>query len=75
MTPLLTIIPALADAKQYILGILPNFWAIKGMLNLALNSTHASNLNFYLYLLIGSIYSIIISILSLKVFIKKSGIK
>ncbi|HOI46154.1 MAG TPA: hypothetical protein PLR26_00320 [Bacilli bacterium] len=75
MTPLLAIIPALADAKQYILGILPNFWAIKGMLNLALNSTHASNLNFYLYLLIGSIYSVLISILSLKVFIKKSGIK
>jgi fluoroquinolone transport system permease protein len=75
MTPLLAIIPALTDVKQYILGIIPNFWAIKAMLNLALNSSEPSNLNFYIYLVIGAVYSILISVVSLKFFIKKSELK
>jgi len=75
MTPLLAIIPALTDVKQYILGILPNFWAVKGMLNVALGSTEPSNLSFALYMIIGAAYSIIVSIICLRFFLKKSELK
>jgi len=75
MAPLLIVLPAFSDAKQYILGILPNFWAIKGVLNIALQSTEPSNLSFIGYLAFGGVYSVFISIIALNFFVKKSGLK
>jgi fluoroquinolone transport system permease protein len=71
MLPVLTVLDFFKDVKQYLLGFAFNFWPIKAMLNEATNSHQKSNLNYYLYMLIGSIYSIIIFIVCLRMFIRK----
>ncbi len=75
MLPLLTLLPAFQDWKQYLLGVVPNFWTIKPILNLALSSQEASNLNFYLYMLIGSGYMIVLALLCYRLFLKKAYLK
>lgn len=70
--PLLTLIPFFQDGKQFLLGFAPNFWFVKAMLNVATNSI--DNMNFYIYILIGVIYAIIIIALSFKMFIKKVNV-
>lgn len=67
--PMLTLIPFFQDSKQFLLGFAPNFWSVKGMINVATNNN--SNFNFYLYMLIGSIFSVLLIIFALKLFIKK----
>lgn len=71
MIPVLSLLSTFSDTKQYILGIVPNFWAVKGLLNSALASQESSNLNYYIYLLFGVIYSLLISIISYKIFTKR----
>ena len=74
MIPVLVIFNFFQDAKQFILGIAPNFWAVKAMFNEALTHpdySEPSNLNFYLYLLIGAIYLIFLSAICLRIFVKK----
>lgn len=73
MLPLLLLLPAFQDGKQYLFGILPNFWSIKAMLNLALPSVvHATNLTFGWYMVIGSIYPIGLGAWMLRVFLRKT---
>jgi fluoroquinolone transport system permease protein len=72
MLPLLSLLDAFQDGKQYLLGIVPNFWTIKPILNLALSSSHSSNLSFYVYLAIGSVYMILLAFLCYKLFIKRA---
>lgn len=73
MIPALTLLNFFKDWKQYLLGFAPNFWPIKAMLNEAMGelATHSSNLNYYLYMVIGTIYFLFLSIVSLRFFIKK----
>jgi len=71
LIPTLSLLGLFSGAKQYILGIAPNFWTVKAMLNVATMSVDKSDLNFYLYMLIGAIYSIVISVFSLKLFLKR----
>ncbi|MFA5467234.1 MAG: hypothetical protein WC251_05215, partial [Candidatus Izemoplasmatales bacterium] len=75
MLPLLTLINAFQDGKQYLLGIVPNFWTIKPILNLALSLDHPSDLSFYGYILIGSIYMIGLAFLCYRFFIKRAYLK
>jgi len=71
MLPMLILLDTFQDAKQYIFGIFPNFWPLKALLNLTLNSTSNANLDFWLYMLIGTIYPIALGYFALKVFLKK----
>lgn len=71
LIPALSILNVFSGYKQYILGITPNFWPIKAMLNMATLNQDGSNLNYFFYMLIGSIYFISISLLSFKLFIKR----
>lgn len=71
LIPMLSLLSAFQDGKQYILGILPNFWTIKPLLNEALSLSHGSDLSFYVYLLIGALYSLALSALCLRFFLKR----
>ncbi|MBU0997369.1 MAG: hypothetical protein KKE16_04915 [Firmicutes bacterium] len=82
LIPLLALLNMFKDAKQYILGIVPNFWAMKALLNELMNEvntvmgiTNSSNLNFYWYMVIGAVYTILIGYVCLRFFIKKSNLK
>lgn len=72
MLPVLMILNFFSDIKQYILGVIPSFWPIKAMLNVATSNSNPSNLNYFIYMLIGAIYMIFLTSLMLKVFIKKT---
>jgi len=71
MLPVLTILKIFQNQFQYILGILPNFWPLKAMLNEATQSNDSSNLSYYGYMLIGIIYFALIFIFSFRNFRKR----
>jgi fluoroquinolone transport system permease protein len=71
MIPMLLLLNSFQDGKQYIFAIFPNFWSMKALLNLSLNLQSSANLNFWVYMVIGTIYPILLGIFALKVFIKK----
>jgi fluoroquinolone transport system permease protein len=71
MLPVLSLLNIFKNAKQYLLGILPNFWPIKAMMNEATMSSEQSNLNYYLYMLIGGLYFLIIFIFTFRLYLKR----
>ncbi|MGD9887113.1 MAG: hypothetical protein AB7T03_04030 [Bacilli bacterium] len=73
MIPGLTLLPAFTDRLQYLLGIVPNFWPLKAILNVATNSQNVANLPFAWYMIIGVVYQIIITIVALKLLVKKTS--
>ncbi len=75
MVPELVLLNAFSDWKQYLLGFAPNFWPLKGLLNLALGSQTSSDLPYWAYLLIGAVYMIILGSVSIRFFIKKTGLE
>jgi fluoroquinolone transport system permease protein len=74
MIPALVLINSFSDWKQYILGIAPNFWPVKALLNLALGSNDQYDLSFWLYLLVGSLYMIACAYIFIRIFIKKAAL-
>jgi fluoroquinolone transport system permease protein len=75
LIPMLALLDSLQDAKQYFLGVAPNFWPVKALLNLALQSNAAANLDFWLYMLIGTLYPLALGILAMRAFVRKTGLK
>ncbi len=75
MIPMLALLNIFKDGKQYILGLAPNFWPTKALLNQALNSNEPSDISFALYLIIGAVYMLILAFISLKAFLKKAQVK
>lgn len=71
MLPLLMMLEAFSGAKQYILGIMPNFWSVKAIYNVVMGSTSQYDISFLLYMIIGSVMSILFSILFYRLFNKK----
>ena len=72
MTPMLVLLGAFQDAKQYILGFLPNFWHTKAIFNVATSSDATSNLPFIVYLLIGSALMFTLGAWMYKIFLKQN---
>ncbi len=72
LVPALMILKTFQGPMQYLLGISPNFWAIRGMLLNLMPTENGADLNYPLYLLIGAAYNILLLILSYKLFLKKS---
>jgi len=75
MLPLLTLLNAFMDWKQYLLGVLPNFWTIKPLLNLVLSVDSTSNLPFFGYMIIGGVYALGLSLLAYRMFLKRANLK
>lgn len=69
--PLLLLLPAFSGAKQYILSILPNFWASKALAIQLMAENNPDNLSAALYLLIGAGYSMLAIVFAWRLFIKK----
>ncbi len=75
MIPMLSILNSLQDWRQYFLGIAPNFWPVKALLNLAMSSSNTANIDFWAYLLIGTIYPLALGAFAMRTFVRKSGLK
>jgi fluoroquinolone transport system permease protein len=75
MIPALVLLNVFSDWKQYFLGFAPNFWPLKGLLNLALGSQASSDLPYWAYLAIGAIYMIVLGGLAIRFYIKKTGLE
>lgn len=73
MIPMLILLDNFQDGKQYIFGVFPNFWPTKAILNIAINSQNNANLDFWIYLLIGAIYPLVLGFFALKGFVKKQS--
>lgn len=71
MLPLLMMLEFFNGGTQYILAFLPHFWCTKALYNIALNNTNQANLSFWLYNLIGLIYTIGITIIAYGYFNRK----
>jgi fluoroquinolone transport system permease protein len=69
--PLLLLIPSLNSANQYFLGIFPNFWLIKGLMVKLNLLTSSSDLSYSAYIIIGSIFSLLLTYLSYRLFLRK----
>jgi len=69
--PAVLVLPTMQDFKQYIIGILPTFWATKGLMVHAGYLSHDHNLTVSLYMLIGIVYSLLLSLLSYRFFEKR----
>ena len=69
--PLLLLLPAFHGARQYFLGIFPNFWASKALTILLLAEKHPANLSFALYLLIGAAFSLLVTAWAFGMFCRK----
>jgi fluoroquinolone transport system permease protein len=72
MVPALMILETFQGGMQYVLGIFPNFWAIRGMFLEFLPAENAANLSFPLYLLIGGAYNVMLLVAAYRLFLKKA---
>jgi fluoroquinolone transport system permease protein len=73
MLPALILLNGFQDWKQYLLGIVPNFWPVKAFINEAFGTSQPSDLSFEGYLIVGGLYMLLIAYLSIQYFIKRSG--
>ena len=72
LVPALLVLEAFQGGFQYLLGIFPNFWAIKGIMLELVPISNSANLSFLAYLIIGAAYNILILIAAYKFFLKKA---
>ena len=71
LAPILLLMPAFSGGLQYALGIFPNFWAAKGLLQVLYPLHSPANLSYGLYVAIGTAYNLLILIASFRFFVKK----
>ncbi|HPT36463.1 MAG TPA: hypothetical protein PK309_08050 [Bacillota bacterium] len=72
LVPALMILETFQGGLQYVLGIFPNFWAVKGMLLELMPVQNQANLSYPLYLLIGGAYNVILIVVAYRLFFKKA---
>lgn len=71
LVPTFVMLESMQDAKQYILGLVPTFWSVKGLLESAAIASHEVNLSPVLYFIIGTVYSFALTSLLVHQFIKR----
>lgn len=72
LVPALMVLETFQGKLQYLLGLFPNFWAIKGMLVNFMPMADSSDLSFPVYLLIGCVYNLILLAVAYRLFLKKA---
>jgi fluoroquinolone transport system permease protein len=75
MLPMLMMLDAFRGVRQYILGIMPNFWTVKALYNIALGDNSQYNLPFFVYMVIGAVFSLLLAVLFYRLFNKKLQIQ
>ena len=71
LVPVLLLMPAFSGGLQYALGVFPNFWAAKGLLQVLYPLQSPANLHYNLYMVIGTAYNLLILYASFRFFLKK----
>ncbi|NLO10052.1 MAG: hypothetical protein GX129_09340 [Clostridiales bacterium] len=71
MVPALMIMNTFEGGMQYVLGIFPNFWAVKGLMMELIPNNNSANLSFFVYIFIGAVYNILILVVTYRLFLKK----
>lgn len=71
LLPVLVVLEPLQDARQYLLGIMPSFWPLKGLMVDAGLLANRANLSFGVYLLIGLLWSLAVFVFFLRLFYHK----
>lgn len=71
LLPMLIILDSFKGGLQYVLGIFPNFWSAKAMFNALIQTRSSSDLDFIWYMVIGAAYSLVILVVSYRLFLKK----
>jgi len=71
LAPIIMVLNTFRDGLQYLLGIFPNFWSIKAILNELYPIQSNANLPYYGYLGFGVISSLLILIICYSMFKKK----
>lgn len=72
LVPILLVLDSFRDGFQYALGILPNFWAVKGILLELFPVESSANLSFPLYLAIGAGYNLLFLSVMYWAFLRKT---
>lgn len=72
LVPVVLILEVFQGGLQYVLGIFPNFWAVKGIMLLFFPIQNSANLSYPIYLLIGAVYSMIMIYTAYRMFLKKT---
>ncbi|MGI6706257.1 MAG: hypothetical protein ACOX6S_08380 [Clostridia bacterium] len=72
LVPALLVLETFQGKLRYLLGIFPNFWAIKGMLLKLMPVAMDSDLSFPVYLLIGAVYNLVLLFVAYRFFLKKA---
>ncbi|HBL85172.1 MAG: hypothetical protein A2Y17_01380 [Clostridiales bacterium GWF2_38_85] len=71
MIPIIMILNTFKDGLQYVLGIFPNFWSIKGLMNELYPFESSANLPYVGYLAGGVVMSLLILVICYRMFLKK----
>ncbi len=71
LLPVIIVLETMQDFKQYFLGIFPTFWPTKGLMVSSDLLTHNHNIAVWLYMVIGMVYSITLSVIIYRIFEKK----
>ncbi len=72
LVPCLMILESFQGKLQYLLGIFPNFWAVRGLLSKLVPAENSANLGYLAYLLIGAVYNLALLFAAYRLFLKKS---
>jgi len=72
LVPILLALESFRDKLQYALGVLPNFWAIKGIMLELFPIQSDANLSFPLYLAIGAGYSLLLLLGMYRIFLERT---
>jgi hypothetical protein len=72
LVPALMILETFQGKMQYLLGIFPNFWCIRGMLFEFMPVKTGSDLSFPAYLLIGTAYNLALLFFAYRYFLRKA---
>jgi len=72
LVPALMVLETFQGKMQYLLGVFPNFWSIRGMLLEFMPVKTGSDLSFPAYLLIGAVYNLALLLFAYRYFLKKA---
>lgn len=72
LVPALMVLETFQGKLQYVLGIFPNFWAVRAMLVKLMPVALDGNLSFPVYLLIGAAYNAALLVVAYRLFLKRA---
>lgn len=70
--PALMVLETFQGGMQYVLGVFPNFWPIRGLLLQLMPIENSANLSYWGYLLIGGVYHVMLLVAAFRLYLKKA---